>query len=96
MSQDEKTKSQIVTGSIQIGNAINKGYLLSCVIIRSGGAGTVSFYDGTSASGTEKYRMTIPNTAGDCRSSSDLSIYFPNGCYCAVTNAIAVVEYNGF
>ena len=93
----ERSKSIVVTANGQIGTAGNKGYIFSVTVMATGAAvGTVSLYDGTSAAATEKYRLTVPGTVHDCRTSSNLSIYCVNGLYCTLTNAVGVIEYQGF
>ncbi len=91
----KKNKSQIVTASIAAGTSGVAGYLHAITALRSGGAAVVSVYDGTDATGTEKWRIGTANTAGDSRSIDGLNIYCASGIYVAVTNAVASVEFSG-
>lgn len=92
----DKRSGQVLTVSGQIGTAGNPGYLNGVTILRSGGAGSAIFYDGSDTTGTERYRMTVADVAGDSKSSPAMSLWFSSGCYCALTNAIVSVEYSGF
>ena len=64
--------------------------------MRSGASGTgfVTLYNGTSTSGTEKYRM-----GGNTDSSADKVFategkHFPGGCYCDLDSDVTYVDFD--
>jgi hypothetical protein len=92
-----KTKSIVLTASGAVGTLGKAGYLHSITLMHAGAAavGTVNVYDGVGATGTEKWRLYIPNTATISTTINGLNIYCARGIYAVISNGIVTVEYSG-
>lgn len=59
-----------------------------------GGPGTVTIYDGTTVSGTEKYRFNGNTDASADKVFSQPGKFFPNGCYVDVDQDVIYVDFD--
>ena len=64
--------------------------------LRSGaaGPGTVTLYDGTSTSGTEKYRLNGNMDASADKIFGAEGKFFPAGCYCDMDSDVVYVDFD--
>jgi len=93
---ENKTSSVVIAASAVIGTSGKPGYLHGITCMHAGAAAIslAQVYDGTDATGTEKWRIGTPNTATASKSVSKLNIYCPSGIYVALSNAIVTIEYS--
>ena len=59
-----------------------------------GGDGLVTLYDGTSTSGTEKYRMSGNSDASADKVFPAEGKHFPGGCYADVDGNVIYVDFD--
>lgn len=60
----------------------------------AGGPGTVTLYNGTSASGTEKYRLNGNMDASADKVFATEGKFFPGGCYADMDADIIYVDFD--